>query len=108
MLYIEGTTVKLTRGDTAYLHIPMNTTDGSYEMDQTDTLTFSVKRNTRDEEYIFQKKAVGSNVIHIQPSDTTGLVFGKYIYDIQLDTASGDVFTVVPPSTFEILAEVTH
>ena len=108
MLYIEENTIRLTRGDTAYLQIPLKTTDGTYEMLSTDTLTFSVKRTTRDEEYILQKKSVGSNVIHVEPADTTDLTFGKYVYDIQLNTVDGDVFTVVPPSTFEILVEVTR
>lgn len=107
MLYIEGNTIRLTRGDTAYIEVPMNVLNGVYEMDPTDTLTFSVKKNSRNTDYIFQKTLVGENVFHIEPADTASLSFGKYMYDIQLTTNIGDVFTVVPPSTFEVLAEVT-
>ena len=107
MLYIEGDSIKLTRGDTAYLDIPLATTNGEYVMSSTDTLTFSVKKNTRETEYIFQKVIEGSNTFHIEPADTAALTFGKYMYDVQLNTTNGDVFTVIPPSTFEVLAEVT-
>lgn len=107
MLYIEGKTIRLTRGDTAYLDIPLVTVDDSYEMSNTDTLTFSVKKSTRDTDYILQKIVKGTNSFHIEPKDTAGLAFGKYTYDVQLDTIDGDVFTVIPPSTFEVLSEVT-
>lgn len=108
MLYIDGSTIKLTRGDTAYLTIPLTTEVGAYEIHPEDTLTFSVKKNTRDDEYAFQKVITGDNTFHILPEDTAGLVFGKYTYDVQLDDYNGDVFTVITPSTFEVLKEVTH
>lgn len=107
MLYIEGNTIRLTRGDTAYLQIPLTTTDGIYELASEDTLTLSVKKSTRDMDYYFQKVLTGSDIFHIEPSDTAELAFGKYVYDVQLNTSNGDVFTVIPPSTFEVLAEVT-
>lgn len=107
MLYIDGNTIRLTRGDTAYLHIPLSTAEGTYEMDPEDTLTLSVKKSTRDTDYIFQKVIKGNDVFHIEPSDTATSSFGKYIYDVQLCNGNGDIFTVIPPSTFEVLAEVT-
>ena len=107
MLYVEGNTIRLTRGDTAYLHIPLVSNGVDYEMDANDTLTLSVKKSTRDTDYIFQKVVKGSNVFHVEPSDTSSTSFGKYTYDVQLETNKGDIFTVIPPSTFEVLAEVT-
>ena len=107
MLYIDGNTIRLTRGDTAYLNIPLVTTEGTYEMLPEDILMFSVKKGTRDTDYIFQKVVTGTNSFHIEPTDTAELTFGKYIYDVQLNTKDNDVFTVIPPSTFEVLVEVT-
>ena len=107
MLYVDGTTIRLTRGDTAYLTIPLTANEGVYEMSSADTLTLSVKKNTRDYEYLLQKVVKGFNTFHIQPDDTAELSFGKYTYDVQLNVSNGDVFTVIPPSTFEVLAEVT-
>lgn len=33
--------------------------------------------------------------------------YGSYVYDVQLTTASSEVFTVIPESPFEVLSEVT-
>ena len=109
MLYIEGNTIRLTRGDTAYLTVPIITElNEEYVMTSGDTMSFSVKRKEGDDEYLFQKVVAGSNTIHIEPSDTHDLAFGKYKYDVQVDLANGDVFTVIEPNTFEIMKEVTH
>ena len=110
MLYLEfGNTIKLTRGDTARLTVPITneTTNAEYVMGENDTLTMTVKKNITDTEPALQKVLVGLNTFHIKPSDTAGLDFGKYKYDVELTTADGDVYTVIEPSTFEILKEVT-
>lgn len=107
MLYIEGTTIRMTRGDTAYLTIPLAGATEAYEMQPTDTLTLTVKKSVRDGECILSKTVTGDNTIHIEPSDTAELAFGKYIYDVQLNTNDVDIYTVIPPSTFELLTEVT-
>lgn len=107
MLYINGTDIKLTRGDTAYLHIPLKTPSGEYEMSTTDTLTFTMKKNVRETEHLIQKIVQGTNAFHIEPTDTSSMAFGKYVYDVQLETEDGDVYTVIPPSAFELLTEVT-
>lgn len=107
MLYIEGTTIRMTRGDTVYLTVPLTTLTEAYEMSSNDTLTLSVKKTVRDTEYLFQKVSTGSNEFHIEPADTADLAFGKYLYDVQINTSYGDVYTVIPPSTFELLTEVT-
>lgn len=107
MLYINGNTIKLTRGDTAFLRVPITREGEEYVVQPTDTLAFSVKKNVRDENFTFQKVVTGDNLVHIEPTDTAGFPFGSYKYDIQLTTSSGDVFTIVDVSTFEILPEVT-
>lgn len=107
MLYIEGTTIRMTRGDTVYLNVPLTSATEAYEMRSNDTLTLSVKKTTRDTAYVFQKVLTGTQSFHIEPSDTADLAFGKYLYDVELKTSDGDVYTVIPPSTLELLAEVT-
>lgn len=115
MLYVnEKGEIKLTRGDTAKLNVDVvyGSNDGSigdpYEMTANDTLTLTVKRSTRDEEYIFQKVNKGSTRFQINPSDTTGKAFGKYKYDVQLTTSAGEVYTIIEPTVFEITQEVTY
>jgi hypothetical protein len=108
MLYIVGNTIKLTRGDTAYLTVSITHNEEDYVVQSTDKLEFSVKKTVNDTEYVLRKEVIGNNVIHIEPSDTAGFAFGLYKYDIQLTTASGDVFTIVDVATFEIMPEVTE
>ena len=107
MLYIDGTNIKLTRGDTSYLTFPITMNGEAYAMKPEDTLYLTVKKTVNDTEYCFQRSSVGSNIIHIEPSDTKPFAFGKYKYDVELRLGDGDIFTVIDTSTFEILSEVT-
>lgn len=108
MLHIEAdNTIRLTRGDTARITISLEDDSGNgYEMQDTDELILSVKLNIRDEQYALQKTVTGSNMFYLKPEDTGKLAFKKYVYDVQLVT-NGEVYTVIEPSTFEILKEVT-
>lgn len=110
MLYVDSDgSIRLTRGDTARLvvYIFNESAGGDYEIKENDTLTFSVKKKTRDPTALVKKQITGSNVFYIRPIDTSGLSFGRYQYDVQLTTSSGDVYTVITPTTFELLPEVT-
>ena len=109
MLYIDDKTIKLTRGDTARLTVPIINlaNNGEYTMESGDILYFTVKKTAKDSDFLFQKSVTGSNSIHIRPEDTVTLSFGKYKYDVQLTTATGDVYTVIEPSTFEVMEEIT-
>ena len=40
-------------------------------------------------------------------AEYAGVAFGKYVSDIQITMADGDVYTIVPPATFDLLKEVT-
>lgn len=99
--------IMLTRGDTARLNVNINNDSQPYEISADDELKMTVKRNVRDEDIGFQKVVKGGTLIHIKPEDTAGLGFGKYVYDIQLTTAAGDVYTIIGPETFELLQECT-
>ena len=111
MLYIDERTnkISLTRGDTAYLEINIvdELVGGEYVMEENDILTLSVKKTVKDQEILLQNISKGSNTFHIEPEDTKGFDFSSYQYDVQLTKANGDVFTVIVPSKFEILPEVT-
>jgi len=110
MLHIEADgTIKITRGDTARLTVTVtNDTNGSeYAIEDGDILTMTVKKSVNDEAPSLQKTIQGASTFHIEPKDTAHLPFGKHKYDVQLTTAGGDVYTIIPPTTFEILQEVT-
>lgn len=110
MLRIEQDgTVKLTRGDTAKFKVLLKNDDTNeeYIVKTTDKLTLSIKKSTKDDAPLVQRAVIGSNVINIVPTDTKELPFGKYKYDVELETAESEIYTVIEASTFEITEEVT-
>lgn len=110
MLHIGNDgTIELTRGDTARLTVSItnDSTDAPYEIRASDVLKLTLKKSVNDTEPCMQKIATGSGSFHIEPEDTAGLAFGDYKYDVELTTAEGDVYTVIEPNTFKIMAEVS-
>lgn len=105
----RGNKINITRGDTAYINVNIqNVSNGDqYEIGSGDKVTMSVKKTTEDSSYAFQKFIIGSGDINIVPADTSDLEFGEYVYDIQIETTAGEVFTVVPPAVFNVMKEVT-
>ena len=109
MLEITGARISLTRGDTAALRVEITreSADGTqtpYEMAQTDTLVLTAKKgNLRPGERL-EITAVGTPTLSIRPEHTKNLPPGDYVYDIQLKTAAGDVYTVIGPGTAGINA----
>lgn len=103
-------TIQLTRGDTARITVSItnSATEQSYSIASTDVLELTVRKAVSDAESCIHKTLTGSGTFHILPADTKDLNFGKYKYDVQLTTDAGDVYTVIGPSTFEILQEVTY
>jgi hypothetical protein len=110
VLYVnDDNSIRLTRGDTARFLVPITNdlTGTTYELTDSDKLTLTIKKKETDSQPLVQKVLTGSNSFHILPSDTKNLSFGKYVYDVELTTEAGDVYTVIEPTTFELLKEVT-
>lgn len=107
MLIIDShNCIKMTRGDSACIDVDLiNEDEEKYIMCLGDILKFTVKNNVRSKEFVIQKK-YESNQIVLSPEDTSELNYGNYVFDIELITSSGDVYTVVPMSTFKICEEV--
>ena len=106
----EDNTIHLTRGDTARFSIGriVNTvTNTNYIPMPEDTVTMTVKKTVMDVAPCVQLIVPGGEVLHIKPEDTKEMAFGKYVYDVQLTTADGDVYTIIPPATFDLQKEVT-
>ena len=104
----EDNTVKLTRGDTAYLEVPLVLEDSGdpYEVKQDDTLTLGLKKTINDSTCCLRKEVGGSSIFKLVPEDTAALEFGTYKYDVELRTVDGDVFTVINNASFIVLPEV--
>ena len=117
MFTIHNTQIRMTRGDTAYFTVEIlleseETGAVPYVMSEGDTLLFTAKRCLVDSVPALQLRAVGTADFRLQPEDTKKL-YGRYFYDIELRTASGEVHTILgqgddPEPELEILAEVTE
>ena len=111
MLYVlDDHTIRLTRGDTARLTVGIvnEFTGSDYVVCDGDVLTLTVKKKVNDSVPIISKAITGSSTFLIEPHDTESLDFTKYKYDVQLTTEGGEVYTVIEPSVFEIMPEVTY
>ena len=102
MFFLNGTNIKLTRGDSATLSVSL---DG-YTMEDGDALTLSCKVDPSKTEYLFQLTA-DDQTFTFTPETTAGLDFGAYRYDIQLTTSGGSIYTVIPVSSFTVMEEIT-
>lgn len=99
----ESGRILLTRGDTAYINV---VTD-DYTPQDGDQIKLTVKRSTAEKDTLIQK-TVSDGVVKIEPKDTETLDYGTYVYDCQLTTAAGDVYTFIPPTDFVLQEEVTY
>lgn len=108
MFIVSGNDIQLTRGDTARLNVEITNTlnNNIYQLNEDDELILTVKKNTTRKESLIQKKSVSGD-FYFAPEDTAELPYSKYVYDVQLTTHSGDVYTVIGPSVFEVMPEVT-
>ena len=106
----KDNTIHLTRGDTARFSIGqiVNTiTNTNYTPTAEDTVTMTIKKTVMQADPCVQLIVHGGEVLHIKPEDTKAMAFGKYVYDVQITMADGDVYTIIPPTTFDLLKEVT-
>lgn len=109
MIQVIGNDIYLTRGDSARLQIAITNDSGEpYEVQEGDEVLFTVKKTVADAMALIQKTMTEEGEILIQPADTEGLAFGRYVYDCQLKTAAGDVYTFIPPSLFKLTEEVSY
>lgn len=107
MFSVTDNNIRITRGDTGVILITLTNKDGTdYTMQDGDVLVFTVKKSTFVKDVIIQKIFLEGQV-KIEHTDTDGLSYGTYYYDVQLTTAAQDVFTVITPHKFEVMPEVT-
>lgn len=112
-MIIKATDLAMIRGDTEWLTISCSNPDGTVEPLVTgDTVYFTVKTSVDTETKLFQKVVTefvnGVADITILPADTKELAYASYVYDVQITRSTGVVTTIVPPSVFKVLGEVTY
>lgn len=108
MFRVNDNKISLIRGDSGQFSITVTDMNGKeVALNDDDVLTFTVRRTVRNPNIVLQKIITGGELT-INPSDTEGLTFGAYIYDVELKRADGYVDTVIPPHEFLLMEEVTY
>ena len=100
--------INLTKGDTAIMNVGIyDLEDGEYIPKDTDTITFTV-RNQTSAQPVITKIADNLGYIELTPEDTSALNTGLYLYDVQLSTNEGRIYTIIPATLFTLSREVTQ
>lgn len=100
----------LTKGDTASIFVQIIDLEGKeYEIKPEDVITMTV-RKTANSPIAIQKTATPDHYIVFNPSDTSSLNTGLYVYDVQIHVGGlfDNTYTIVPMSYFELRNEVTR
>ncbi|WP_305178742.1 hypothetical protein [Faecalibaculum rodentium] len=108
MLKVEGTTIRLTQGDSARIGITITTKSGEAYVPATgDVIHFYLKQNIKAAQTTIDKE-VSTAVMQLEltADETKKLVPGQYVYDLELTKASGDVDTFINAAKLYIDAEV--
>ena len=99
--------IKMVKGDTESFGFELE------GVENLDAAYFSCKRNSQDENYLFQrslnsgitKESGNQYVVRIAPSDTALLEPGQYWYDLEI-SKNGDIFTIFR-GVLDLLPEIT-
>lgn len=109
MLRISGTTITLTRGDSAKIALDLEYNNGDpYKPQAGDVIRFALKKTYSDilPPLLLINIPTDSLILHISAAESKQLAYGQYKYDIQITTANGDVDTFIDRATFIVTEEV--
>lgn len=114
MISVNGTTITMTRGDTAVIHVSMTRDGTAYNPVSGDEVRFAMRLaglNAKGTEYKYPvclEKTIPIDTMNltIEPNDTKELGFGEYVYDIQITFENGSVDTFITTATLIIAPEV--
>lgn len=118
MYIIDGTKIKMTRGDTFRAEIEIQIDGEVYTPASGDSVRFALKHKEMttdkagysefadDEPLLVKDIPVDTMILELEPEDTKPFGFGKYKYDLEITFENGDVDTFVADANFELTAEV--
>lgn len=114
MYQIEGTTIRLTRGDSLAIQLQLMQGDEEYTPQEGDSIRFGLKSklNAAKTAFIEQTPLVEKTIsiddmmLRLSPEDTKSLPFGNYSYDIEVTLSDGRVDTVISNAYFILKPEV--
>ena len=112
MLKVSNNIIKITKGDSAVFNVDIAFADGTpYILKTGDMLIMTVRRRIGSE--LLLQSVSSTNTITLTHEMTSKLVPGYCVYDIELKTSSGEVYTVIgltDNSTYNmyVVGEVTE
>lgn len=109
MVSINGTTIKMTRGDTLRVLLDLQDESGNtYVPVAGDAIRFAMKRTYNDSTPLIIKEIPNNTLeLVIDPEDTKSLPQpSSYVYDIQITYANGDVDTFIDKAKLQLTEEV--
>jgi len=94
--------LSMVRGDTLTFGVELEDENGELFTQDLESAYFTCKSSYDEEQAVFQKDlnvgiskvATGQYVVRVAPTDTEGVVPGKYYYDFEIGVNS-DIFTVL-------------
>lgn len=110
MYKIDGTTISLVRGDSmaTELTLKRKTNGEVYTPVEGDAISFAMKRSAYDRGEPILVKSVPTDTLMLAllPTDTAGLAFGEYAYEMQMTFADGTVDTFIANARLMLAPEV--
>jgi len=109
MVLINGTTIKMTKGDTLRTQIILSDSEGQeYVPAEGDSIRFAMKKTYADAEPLIVKNIpTDTLLLHLEPADTKNLEAPmNYVYDIEMTYANGDVDTFIAKAKLMLMEEV--
>lgn len=108
MQRITNTSITLTRGDTFKADLLLTDSTGAlYVPSEGDEIRFAMKEDFCDSLPAIVKVIPNDTLLlWLEPEDTKHLPVGKYVYDIQITFADGDVDTFINRASFTLTEEV--
>lgn len=114
MVNINGTKIKLTRGDTLRVLVSLSMDGEHYTPQEGDAVRFAMRPaglNSAGTEYanpisVTKTIPIDTMILELEPEDTKSLGFGDYAYDIQITFADGTVDTPIATASLKLTPEV--
>lgn len=106
-----GQPIEIVRGTTNVIEITVLDGEGNLRnLSSGEAILFGVKERLSDDVYVFVRaatqKTLGTYTVELFKEDTQGREFGRYYYDVGLQSGD-DFFNIVEASSFVIAANVT-
>lgn len=109
MFYIDKYThlIALTKGDTAQIEVKVKDANGVDRPIYGDDVVRITVRPDANAEAVLALTAI-EGIINITPEDTKHIAPGEYVYDVELKAFTGNIYTIIPKSTFLLEEEITR